>query len=125
MSIEQRDFYYIHNATTIQELVGELNFIFNRIADRLDAIENLRPSGTTNIYVKKIIETFTQADLTSGVYTFNHALGRVKAIIQVYNESNEQMAPDNITLTDINNAAIDVTSWGDITGKTFTAIAIG
>ena len=122
---EQRDFYYIHNAATLENLANELNFIFNRIADRLDSIENLRPSGTSNIYVTKIIKSFTQADLTSGVYTFNHNIGRIAVIIQIYNETNEQMTPDDITLTDIDTAAIDVTSWGDITGKEFTAIAIG
>jgi len=84
-----------------------------------------RNMGGRAAEIGKVTDTFTQTDLAAGVYTFNHRLGRTEIIIQIYNESYKQMTPDDITLTDIDNAAIDVTSWGDITGKTFTVIGIG
>ena len=73
----------------------------------------------------RVIETFTQTDLVAGVYTFNHGLGRKEILIQVLNENEDEISTDSIKRTDIDNAHIDVSSWGDITGKTFTVIGIG
>ena len=90
----------------------------------LDWFRRLGTVGDTS-GLSKATASFTQAHLVAGVYTFTHALGVSEIILQVFNESFEQMTPDNITLINSNTAQIDVTSWGDITGKNFLAIAVG
>jgi hypothetical protein len=76
--------------------------------------------GRTDI----LIETFTQTDLIAGVFTCTHAFGTQDLVIQVADENNKKMSPDDINAT-ATHVIIDVTSWGDITGKRFRVIIIG
>jgi hypothetical protein len=78
-------------------------FIFN--------MRGLAVTSTTSFY-----QSFTNADLTAGVLTVAHNLGHKYATIQVFNNSDKMVMPDDITLTDANNASIDLTSFGTITG---------
>lgn len=68
--------------------------------------------------------SFTNGDLAAGVFTFNHALNFQFSIIQVYDNNNQVVTPDDITMTDANNAAIDLSSFGTLVG-TWNATAIG
>ena len=60
--------------------------------------------------------SFTNDDLTDGVYTFNHALGTQYLTIAVYDNNDKEITPDEITATDDDNVAIDLSSFGAITG---------
>lgn len=68
--------------------------------------------------------SFANGDLAAGVYTFNHALNDQFAVFEVFDNNNQRVQPDDITATDANNAAIDVSSFGTILG-TWTVKAIG
>jgi hypothetical protein len=68
--------------------------------------------------------SFTNASLTGGTYTFNHNIGRQISTIQVFDNSNNMIFPDEITLTNANSAAISLTSYGTLTG-TYNVVAIG
>lgn len=68
--------------------------------------------------------SFTNASLTAGVYTFNHALNTNYPVIAVYDNNSKLVVPDEITNTDSNNSAIDLTSYGTISG-TWNIRAVG
>ena len=68
--------------------------------------------------------TFDDDDLSSGILTVTHSLGKKYNIVQVYDDSDAQITPDDITLTDTNNCSIDVSSWGTISG-TWHVVIIG
>jgi hypothetical protein len=78
-------------------------FIFN--------MRGVEITGTTSWY-----QAFTNANLSGGVLTVNHNLGHKYCLIQVYDENDDLIQPDDITLTDANNASIDLTSYGTISG---------
>lgn len=68
--------------------------------------------------------TFTNASLSSGVLTLTHSLAATPVIVQIYDGSGKQILPDDITSTNANSTAVDLTSYGTLTG-TFNAIAVG
>ena len=64
----------------------------------------------------KYSSSFAEADLTTGVISFAHNLNNQFNIVQVYDELNQIVLPDEITATDANNVEIDLTSFSPITG---------
>lgn len=64
--------------------------------------------------------TFTNASLSVGVYTANHNSGRQYWSVEVFDNTSKRILPDFITCTNTNNLAIDLTTYGVITG-TWTA----
>lgn len=54
--------------------------------------------------------TFASTDLTAGVLTVTHSLGIKLVLIQIFNDSYEQILPDEITLIDTNTCSVNVTS---------------
>lgn len=68
--------------------------------------------------------SFTNANLISGRYTFTHNLGNQFAVIQVYDNLNEQVLPDEIVLTSDTVATIDLVAYGTITG-TWNVVGMG
>lgn len=49
--------------------------------------------------------------LVGGVYTYNHALNSQYGTVQVYDENDIAILPDDITLTDANNLDVDLSSY--------------
>ena len=81
----------------------------------------LRGDGTWNTPtgggISSTTAAFDDSDLDgSNVYTFNHAFSAQFVDIIVFDNNNIVIFPDNITATDINNTAIDLSSYGTITG---------
>lgn len=62
------------------------------------------------------LTTFDNADLSTGVYTFNHALGEQYPHITVYDNNDKIVVPDEVTATDSNNSSVDLSSYGTISG---------
>ena len=60
--------------------------------------------------------SFDNGDLAAGVYTFNHALDVQFLAIAVYDNNDIEVTPDDITATDSNNIAIDLSAYGAIAG---------
>lgn len=61
-------------------------------------------------------QSFADGDLSSSVLSVNHNLDSQFNIVQVYDENNQLIIPDEITSTDANNTDIDLTSFSPITG---------
>lgn len=63
--------------------------------------------------------TFTDADLTAGVYTFNHGLGTEVVTVAVYEDASPDamVIPDAVSVVDSNNTNIDLSSYGTISGN--------
>ena len=59
---------------------------------------------------------FTNAGLTSGSIAVNHGLGNQFVLVQVYDENNQLVQPDNITMTSTTVATVDLSSFGTISG---------
>lgn len=64
--------------------------------------------------------TFVDGDLTSGVLTVTHNLADQFPVLVLTNGSNKLTQPDDVTYTDANTLAIDLSSYGSLTG-TWTA----
>lgn len=60
--------------------------------------------------------TFQNAGLTSGTIAVTHNLAVAGVLAQVYDENNQLVQPDNITLTSNNVTTVDLTSFGTIAG---------
>lgn len=61
--------------------------------------------------------SFTNASLVAGVLTVNHNLGNKIVKIQVSDNSNKVIVPDEITLTSATESAVDLTSYGALNGN--------
>jgi hypothetical protein len=59
---------------------------------------------------------FDNTDLASGILTVTHSLAQKYVLVQVYNNSDKMIIPDNITLTNTNSLSIDLGSFGTIAG---------
>jgi hypothetical protein len=77
-------------------------------------IFNMR--GAANTDSAAFNGSFVDGDLTAGVLTVAHNLGRQYVQVQVFDDSDQLIQPDDITLTDGNNLDIDLTSFGTLTG---------
>jgi len=60
--------------------------------------------------------SFDELDLSSGLITFTHNFGNQFNIVQVYDENNQLIIPDEITSTDENNTQIDLSSFSPLSG---------
>lgn len=79
-------------------------FIFNNTAEG--------GGGGTGV---GIVDAFVNGDLTAGVLTVAHNIGNQYVQVQVYDNNDNLVMPDDVTLTDANNLDIDLSSYGTIT----------
>jgi len=68
--------------------------------------------------------SFTNASLSGGVLTVNHNLGQQYATVQVFDNNNNLVVPDNVCLTSSNVATVTLVSFGVISG-TYNVVVIG
>ena len=68
--------------------------------------------------------TFTNAGLTSGSIAITHSLAVASVLVQIFDENNQLVQPDNITLTSNNVTTVDLTSFGTI-ASTWSYIIFG
>jgi hypothetical protein len=75
-------------------------------------------TGVTMILTQgKVYRTsFTITDVALGLLTINHGLGEQFVIVQVSNNLNHIIVPDQITLTDTTSCVVNLSSYGVITG---------
>lgn len=105
------------NNSDIIILPDEIEFTdTNNINIDLSSYESL--TGTWNVIVDTVNSTsFTDADLSSGgILEVNHVLNDQFPIINITNNSYEEIIPDDITYTDANNLAVDLSSYEPLTG---------
>lgn len=60
--------------------------------------------------------SFTSSQVALGLITIQHGLGEQHVIVQVSNNLNQVIVPDQITLTDATSCVINLSSFGTITG---------
>jgi hypothetical protein len=60
--------------------------------------------------------SFTNANLSSGILTVTHSLGRKYVVYKIYNNNDQEIIPDSATCTDTNTLTIDLTAFGTIAG---------
>jgi hypothetical protein len=88
--------------------------------------------GTNNVTVtpaqivasRMVRGTFVDGDLTTGTLAIAHSLNVDSVLIQIYDEANQQILPDTITLTDADTTTVDLSSYGTIAG-TWSYIIFG
>jgi hypothetical protein len=66
--------------------------------------------------VRVFEQSFTNASLTSGILTVTHNLGKRYGDVNIINNNNQLIIPDNITYTSITATTVDLTSFGTLTG---------
>lgn len=88
------------------------------------------PYGGANVQqaidaLKPFIKSFVAGDLVAGVLTVNHAKGvQYLSRVIISDDSNKQIIPDGVTFTDANNASINLSSFGAITGTWHASVGI-
>jgi hypothetical protein len=73
---------------------------------------------------KRYSLAFTNGDLSSGVLSVTHSLGQQYVVCQVYDNDEELINPDEVTLQDANSLDVDLTSYGTLSG-TWHVVCIG
>lgn len=68
--------------------------------------------------------SFTNATLSAGVLTLTHNLGQKFCQVEIYDNTDKKILPDEVTLSSTNASAIDLTSFGTLTG-TWNAVVVG
>ncbi|HEY9646597.1 MAG TPA: hypothetical protein V6C88_09520, partial [Chroococcidiopsis sp.] len=68
-------------------------------------------------------QSFTNASLTAGVLTLTHNLAQY-CDVRIYDNNNKQVQPDDVTATSATAAAVDLTSFGALSG-TWNAVVVG
>jgi len=58
--------------------------------------------------------SFVNADLVDGVLTFAHNTGIAYGVCQVTNGSGNVVVPDDVNVSNANNALINLVSWGTL-----------
>jgi hypothetical protein len=67
--------------------------------------------------------SFTNASLTAGVLTLTHNLSQF-CDVRIYDNNNKQVQPDDVTATSATAAAVDLSSFGTLSG-TWNAVVVG
>jgi len=60
--------------------------------------------------------SFTNSDLSNGVLTVTHNLGQQYVLVQVYDNNDKMISPDEVTLVNSNSLQVDLSSFGTISG---------
>ena len=69
-----------------------------------------------------IVIPFTNADLTGGIVSFDHALNEKHVIVEIYDNNDNVLTPDKIIAIDDDNVNVDLSSFGTISGTWYAAI---
>jgi len=67
--------------------------------------------------------SFTNLDLSDNILTVNHNFGHKYTTVQIYDNNDKLIVPDEVTLSNINSLTVNVSSYGEISG-TWHAIAL-
>jgi len=70
------------------------------------------------------VVSFDDGDLTAGILTHTHNLSEQYPVVQIYDNNNLMVIPDEITATSTSVSTIDLSSFGTITG-TWRCVAQG
>jgi hypothetical protein len=68
--------------------------------------------------------TFTSANVTAGLLSVTHALGNKIVSLQITDNTDKIIQPDDVTMTNTTTSIVDLTTYGTITG-TWNVIAVG
>lgn len=78
------------------------------------------PSGSVSVFRTY----FGNSDLAAGVLTVNHTLNQKFVSVQVFDNSNNYLVPDGISLVNTSTVTISLSSYGIISG-TYSSILLG
>jgi len=81
-----------------------------------DGTNNTKITPAQIVSARIVRNTFTNAGLTTGSIAITHNLAVAGVLVQIYDENNQLVQPDNITLTSNNVATVDLSSFGAISG---------
>jgi hypothetical protein len=91
-----------------------------------DGTNNVKITPTQIVAARIVRGTFQNSTISGagGALAVTHNLGVSNVLVQVYDENNRQIQPDEITLTSNNTVTIDLSSFGTISG-TWSYIVFG
>jgi hypothetical protein len=82
-------------------------------------------TARTNLVVPSMYRTsFTSGSLSSNLLTVTHNLGQQFVIVMVYDNNNNEIQPDGVTMTSTTVSTIDLTSYATIAG-TWNVVVLG
>jgi hypothetical protein len=67
-------------------------------------------------------QSFTDANLISGVLTVTHNLNNKFVNVSVYNHTDDLVIPDNIRAYNVNTTIIDLSGVGSLIGQTWNVV---
>jgi hypothetical protein len=87
------------------------------------ALKKVLVSDFGNSDAGRFLDSFVNADLTTGVLTVNHALNNQYVSVTVIDDNDQIIIPDSVDFTDSNNLDIDLSSYGTLVG-TWNAVIL-
>lgn len=109
---------------TLTETPFQVGIVIDAQLDGVIYISVGSGGAVNNLPTATYRQSFQDSDLVSGILTINHNLNLQYCSIQVFNESNKKIDPDDITLVNANTSEIDLTTFGTITGS-WNVVVIG
>jgi len=74
------------------------------------------PTGPTGPAMTSYTTSFTSANVSAGILTVTHNLGRQFVFPIIFDNSNKMLYPDDYTATSTSVLTVDLTTYGTITG---------
>ncbi|GAF92073.1 unnamed protein product, partial [marine sediment metagenome] len=111
------------NAATATALAGDpTDCSAGEFANAIAASGNLTCAAAVQVYNL----TFDNDDLTLGVLTATHNIGRQYVNVSVYDNNDQLIIPDEVTATSTTVTTVDLSGWGDIgTGNDWHIVISG
>ena len=119
--IDQSSKGFRDNFATIKTEIENLQSKTITIVGDINGISGTIDSGTSPLVINTVgkvyRKTFITSDLSLGVLTVTHDLGQQIVLVQVSDNTNQVLVPDSITLTNATSLAINLASYGALTGS--------
>lgn len=71
------------------------------------------------------IYSFVDYNVVDGYLTITHGLNNKYVIVEIYNNSDKKILPDDVTLVDANSCIVDLTTYGTLTGTWHAIVSVG
>jgi hypothetical protein len=82
------------------------------------------PASSGSSVSNSFSRTFVDADLVAGILTINHALGNSLVDVTIRDSAGAKVMQDDDTIIDVNNVAIDLSSFQPLVGV-WAALVVG
>lgn len=102
---------------TLVETPFQVGIVIDAQVDGVLYISVGSGGAVNNLPTATYRQSFQNSDLVSGILTISHNLNLQFCTVQIFNDLNKKIDPDDITLVDANTVEVDLTTFDGISGS--------